>query len=233
MKPASKDRASWLRFTLIELLVVIAIIAILMCVLLPALSSAKGRAKILVCSSNERQIGVAILMYGSDNMEWFPPSSPNASSNSPSWHNLIIPNMNIASATDPGQLKVFLCPSDDVVMANPAYIKASYGVNMGSSSAAHNGMMWIGGSAKLSRVPRPSSYIMLVDWWCSTNGIGRGLTYNSCMILTHMTDSRISGYHDGRGGSNYLFCDGHVSYVPCPLVNIGPYGVAGKYEFVF
>lgn len=54
-------------FTLIELLVVIAIIAILLAILMPGMRKVKEIARETVCRSNERSVGVAILMYLGDN----------------------------------------------------------------------------------------------------------------------------------------------------------------------
>jgi len=59
-------------FTLIELLVVIAIIAVLAAILFPVFARAREKARQTTCSSNQRQLAVALTMYTQDHDGKFP-----------------------------------------------------------------------------------------------------------------------------------------------------------------
>lgn len=63
------DRRNY--FTIVELLIVISVIAILAAILLPALQAARKKAQESSCSSNLKQVGVAVAMYLGDNDDYY------------------------------------------------------------------------------------------------------------------------------------------------------------------
>src|SRR6476661_289587 len=75
--PCTATSRSKKGFTLVELLVVIGIIALLIAILMPALSKARGQAQWAACMSNLRQIGQGMLMYANENNQYLPRPASN------------------------------------------------------------------------------------------------------------------------------------------------------------
>ena len=78
-RPSRRSGRGGSGFTLIELLVVVSIIAVLISILLPAVAAVQQSAKIAICASNQRQIGIALHSFANENDGKLPEGSAHAS----------------------------------------------------------------------------------------------------------------------------------------------------------
>jgi len=107
-------------FTLIELLVVIAIIAILAAILFPVFAQAREAARTSSCSSNMKQVSLAVLQYLQDYDEKFPFANNDLPSSDPAynkpdkpWGNWLRRNQSWEKTVQPyaKSIQVFKCPT--------------------------------------------------------------------------------------------------------------------------
>jgi len=216
-------------FTLIELLVVIAIIAILAAILFPVFAKVREKARQTSCSSNEKQIGLAIVQYIQDADETFPMGLQN-NWYACSWMLQVQPYIT--------SLQVFKCPDDASTALGPN-IQAWAGIGLSyvsnglilNTAASPNNMIGVMGMGQpswlhncivpLARVNRPAETVMVTeghntDIMAQPTGQGNASMFSPACIITGQN------WWDGNTGF------GEVPNGTLPAFPAGVYNITGS-----
>jgi prepilin-type N-terminal cleavage/methylation domain-containing protein/prepilin-type processing-associated H-X9-DG protein len=211
-------------FTLIELLVVIAIIAILAAILFPVFAKARERATRTACLNQMKQIGTALMMYGSDYDDKLPPRGngngvvnfvDNAAAE-PNFLGSLVPML--------GTTEIFACPTA-LPDANPGFRPYKKNDTSYFGNAVVMGRL-------LTRVPNPSGIVYLQEYDVRRNAAYyRPLWFPATNTYSfwHTRIPDITGREQytslHAGGGNLVYVDGHAAWKINTAVRSGDFGL--------
>jgi len=189
--------------TLMELLIAVGLVAIVACLLLPALGMAKHLSESTKCIHHLRQTGTAIFAYTGDRNGRILPryASDVPAQEAKGWPKRLI---SLGYIKDPS---IVLCPSFlpktlAETQRHPAIVDASeaYGMRRWVTPSES----WTAGDSHkaLAQVSSPSQFFLLADSiWLNWRAQGYGITAGSANQAIHLRH---------RDRANVLFLDGHV-----------------------
>jgi prepilin-type N-terminal cleavage/methylation domain-containing protein/prepilin-type processing-associated H-X9-DG protein len=228
-------------FTLIELLVVIAIIALLAAILFPVFARARENARRASCQSNLKQIGLGVIQYTQDYDEMYPYNSDY--DNGGSITNPELEGWRIYVQPYVKSTQVFRCPSSappsgtssgNIFITAPINNSTGTNVAFRYNYAANSNVIRkqafpqtaLSTPLKISSMTRPAEMLLVADALHNVIDTDLWTVVNASapvVNVTGATDVPTTIQPDSArhlGGSNILFGDGHVKWLP--QSKIGP-----------
>ena len=211
-------------FTLMELLVTVAVIAILVALLLPAVSQSKTRAQSTRCANNQRQLGIGLQTFVGENHAYPSFLGPTNSDYPGFWFDqLSMGGLGLPKVTNIAE-GIWHCPAAPLKFGPPTPDAdfSSYGYNQ-------FGVLWPGNSTNalglqgsflpdsITFIPGVSGFAPLAesevvvpsDMMAIGESILGGVRFEriNLNLFEHYWRNAQSRHH---GRLNVLFCDGHV-----------------------
>lgn len=223
-------------FTLIEVLVVVAIIGILASMLLPTLGNAWKKARITVCTSQIKQVNLAMVMYTDDNNDYFPTGYSGAIG----WEDLLADydgrgSLTSAQKADSPQFKsvygddygqLYRCPLFVETSTRPDWLPMTYALNQRvEGNARYLGVSGASDSARRGDIANPDTALQLGEFYrdrYSYLGLGYGRNLVSLNVLRAALNEGNKQMHGDK--QSYLFIDGHIEKLSY-IQTYAPWGV--------
>jgi prepilin-type processing-associated H-X9-DG protein/prepilin-type N-terminal cleavage/methylation domain-containing protein len=233
--------------TLVELLTVIAVIGILAAILIPVASSMRQTARAANCTSNLRQIGVAVLVFVGDHKGILPGSGQrpgnNGTNSSASWQdvlnvmvfeaNLSAPRPTLQRMGESPNAGQMYCPSMERFGTAARYPRA-YVINsrvMDHNVVTNPPVTWgvllnYQKGYPYVRFATPARTVMVLESERSGDGVGPSAPFDQVVMGDGVTEPSWSANSQSfafrhKGRLNLVFMDGHVqSFAPAEFARL-------------